>query len=251
MRSRTLLPALGLIVLFSHAAAAQNGPVRLIVSNGMRTAVEELRPQCERAVGRPLEIQFGTTVPLMEKIAAGGTFDAVVLTAEAIGDLVREKKAVGPPAPLARCGVGVGTRAGAAKPDIHTPEALKRALLDAKSVAYAKDGASRGFIDGAFEKMGIAGAMKNRILLTQGSVAAGESVAAGQGGLVLTLVSEILPMKGIELVGPLPPQLQNYVNFAGAAGAHTAAPDAAAAVIRFFQSPAAAAVYKAKGLEPR
>jgi len=238
-------------IVFAHYAGAQNGPVRVLVSNGVRTVVEELKPLCERAIGHPLVIEFGTTAGLKQKIESGAAFDAALLTSEAIDGLVKESKIAGSGIPLARCGIGVGVRAGAAKPDVRTPDTLKHTLRDSKSIAYAGNGASRAYIDKMFDQLGIAADVKPKILLTDGSIAAGESVAAGQGGLVLTLVSEILPMRGIELVGPLPTELQNYVNFAGGVSAKAKTPDAAAALIQYFKSSSAAPVYKAKGMEPR
>jgi molybdate transport system substrate-binding protein len=104
---------------------------------------------------------------------------------------------------LARGAIGLGVREGAPKPDIKTSDALKRALLNAKTVAYAKDGASRPAIDKMLERMGIAGQMKSRIILEQGSVRSAERVTAGDADFVLTLESEILPIKGVARVGPL------------------------------------------------
>lgn len=234
-----------------HAAGTETSPVRVIVSNGIRTTVEELQPQAERAIGRPLALEFGTTADLKKKIESSEVFDAALLTSEAIDGLLKESKLAGAGTPLARAGIGIGVRAGAPKPDIRTPDALKQALRDAKSVAYAGNGASRMYIDQMLDRLGIAPDMKTKIYLTQGSVAAGEHVAASQGGLVITLISEILPMKGIELVGPLPASLQNYVNFAGGVGAKAQNHEAAAKLIQFLKGPAAASVYKAKGMEAR
>jgi molybdate transport system substrate-binding protein len=239
------------ISLALHAAGTETSPVRVIVSNGIRTTVEELQAQAERTIARPLALEFGTTADLKAKIESGEAFDAALLTSEAIDDLIKESKIAGAGTPLARCGIGIGVRAGTSKPDIRTPDALKQTLRDAKSVAYAKNGASRVYIDMMYDRLGIAPDMKTKIFLTQGSVAAGEQVAASQGGLVITLVSEILPMKGIDLVGPLPSSLQNYVNFAGGVGAKAQNREAAAKLIQFLKGSAAASVYKAKGMEAR
>jgi molybdate transport system substrate-binding protein len=240
--------ALSLYLPFSPAIPAQNPPLHLIVSNGVKTVIEELQPQCERTMGRPLAIEYGTTSGLKQKIEGGESFDLAILTSDAIDALVKSGKARGP-VPIARCGIGVGVRSGASKPNLATPDAVKRMLLDAKSVAYAGNGASRVYIDQMIDHMGIAGQVKPKTILTEGSVAAGEKVAAGQAGLLMTLVSEILPMKGVTLAGPLPPELQNYVNFSVAAGSQ-APSTASQKLIRFLSSSMAAATYKAKGLEP-
>jgi len=170
---------------------------------------------------------------------------------EAIDQLVKSGK-VGPKAtPLARSGVGVGVRTGAPKPEIGTPEAMKRTLLKAKSVTYAEDGASRVFVEKMEERLGVASDVKAKTMLTHGSGAATANVADGKSDLVLTLASEILPVHGIELVGPLPESLQGYINFAAGIAVRTKNAEAAKGVIQFLTGPAAGQVYKAKGMEAR
>jgi molybdate transport system substrate-binding protein len=152
---------------------------------------------------------------------------------------------------LAKSGVGVGIRKGAPKPDIRTSEAMKKTLLSAKSVTYAEDGASRTYVERMFQRMGIADVMKAKTALEQGSGRATGRVADGQTELVLTLASEILPVAGIELVGPLPSEHQQYVGFSAGVGAAAAGSnkDASMALIKFLASPAVAPVLKAKGME--
>src|SRR5262245_35005266 len=171
------------IVRFTAWPAAQNrsdDALRILVSNGMKGSMEELRSQCEKAVGRPLAITFGSTASLKKRIEMGEAFDATIITTEAIDDLITQGK-------LARASrtdvgwsdLGIGIRAGAPRPDIATPAALEKALQDAKSITYPQDGASRGAIEKMFEGMGIAGAVKPKIILAPGSGPATESVAAG------------------------------------------------------------------------
>jgi len=152
---------------------------------------------------------------------------------------------------LGRCGIGIGIRSGASKPDIKTPETLKQALLKVKAVSYAQDGASRGSVEKMFARMGIADQMKAKTVLDQGSVRAAGHVVSGDADFVLTLVSEILPIKGIELLGSLPEEYQGYVSFSAGVAAKTPNPDAAKAFLKFLASPANASTYKAKGMEPR
>jgi molybdate transport system substrate-binding protein len=174
-----------------------------------------------------------------------------MLTLEAVDQLIKSGKVAPKATPLARCGVGVGIRTGAARPDIATPEAMKRTLLNAKSVTYAEDGASRVFVEKMQERLGIASQVKAKTMLTHGSGAATANVADGKSDLVLTLASEILPVHGIELVGPLPESLQGYINFAAGVAAGTHDPAAANGMIQFLKGPSAAPVYKAKGMEAR
>ena len=214
--------------------------------------MDELLPQFERANGRKLSTEFGTTASLKQRIEKGEAFDVVLVTSEAIDDLIKAGKvAPATRTELARSGIGVGIRRGAPKPDIRTPEALKRALLNAKSVTYAQDGASRVFIEKTFERLGIAENMKPRIALTQGSALGLANVAAGQGDLAMTLISEILPVDGVELLGPLPADLQNYLTMAGGVSVNAKNADAGSALIKFLTGPSVAPTYKAKGMEPR
>ncbi len=240
------------VFVFSGIAAAQSSPITVLASNGVRAVIEQLKPQCERTIGHPLAIQYGSTTDLVKKIDAGASFDLTILTAEAVDRLVKSGKvAAASRTAIARCGVGVGIRAGAPKPDIATPEAMKAALLKAKAVAYAEDGASRVFVEKMEQRFGIADQMKAKTILTHGSGAADATVAEGKADLVLTLGSEILGVHGVELVGPLPPAVEEYINFAAAAGDKSPNAEAAKAIIQFLKSPAAAPVYQAKGMEAR
>lgn len=248
--TRAAAIAAGLAVL-SLPAAAQNAPVRVLASNGVKAVIEELQPQCQRAIGRPLAIQFGSTTDLVKKIDAGEAFDLTMLTSDAIDQLIKTGKVAPKAVPVARCGVGVGIRTGAPKPDIRSPEAMKRTLLRAESVTYAEDGASRLFVEEMEEQLGITSEVKAKTMLTHGSGAATANVAKGKADLVLTLASEILPVHGIELVGPLPESLQGYVNFAAGIDPHSKNAEAAKSIIQFLTGPSAAAVYKSKGMEAR
>ena len=194
---------IGFFSLSSQEAKAQGGALRVLVSNGMKAAMEELQPQCERAIGHPLALQFNSTASVKKKIQAGEGFDVTIITTEAISDLIQEGKlAAGSRADLCRSELGIGIRTGAAKPDIRTPASLKRTLLDAKSITYPQDGASRGYIEKMFERLGIAADMKPKIILAPGSGPATESVASGKAALVITLFSEIVPIPGVEILGP-------------------------------------------------
>ena len=256
MRIRLILAAIvattvGLVFLSTPEGAAQGTEVRVLVSNGMRAAMEELQPQCERAVGHPLALQFHSTAAVKKQIEAGEGFDVAIITAEAIDDLIKEGKiAAGTRAALVRSELGIGIRAGAAKPDIHTPEALKRTLREAKSITYPEDGASRGYIEKMFERMGIAADVKPKIILAQGSGPATESVAAGKAALVITLFSEIVPIHGVEILGPLPGEFRYDIRFAAAASASAKNAEVAKALIHFLAGPKAVATFKAEGLEP-
>ena len=249
MRPRsTTLAMLGTVTLFG-LASADAAEVRVLASNGVKAAVEELKPQLEKASGSTLSIDFSTAAALRERIEKGETFDVAVLTDDAMDALMKAGK-LSPMlhSELAKVGVGVGYRKGARKPDVRTAASIKQALLNARSIAYTGNGASRPGIDRMFEQLGIAGQLHTKSHLTPAG-AAPASVGKGESDLVLTLISEILPEPGVELAGPIPSEFQTYIGFSAAPSPKAAASRAAAAVIKFLDSPAAAAIYNAKGME--
>ena len=246
----------GLVCLTTQPAGAQNpsqnNALRVLVSNGMKGTIEELQPQCEKAIGRSLAIQFGSTASLKKRIETGEAFDVTVITTEAIGDLIKQGKLTGASrVDVGRSELGIGIRVGAPKPDIRTPAALKKAFQEATSITYPQDGASRGSIENMFERMGIAADVKPRIILAPGSGPATESVAAGRAAMVITLFSEIVPTHGVEILGPLPGEYQSDIRFGAATSATSGNAEAAKALIAFLSGPKAAPVLKAKGIEPR
>jgi molybdate transport system substrate-binding protein len=240
----------GALLLAAFQVVAQNTPVHVLASNGMKAVIDDLKPQAERAIGRPLVIEFGTSSAVKTRIEDGEEFDVAILTSDVIDDLAKAGKiAAETRTEIARCGIGIGVRAGAAKPDIRSIDALKKTLLASKSITYAQDGASRTYILQMEDKLGIADKMKAKTILEQGSVRSNARVADGSAEMVLTLVSEILPAPGVQLVGPLPAEVQHYVNFAEGIGPNSKNTDAGKALVKFFASPAVAPTLKSKGME--
>jgi molybdate transport system substrate-binding protein len=232
-----------------NPAAADSADLRVLSSNGVKAAVEQLKPQLEKASGSTLSIDFSTAAALRERIEKGEAFDVAILTDDAIDALIGAGKISQPQRTrLARVGIGVGYRKGAPKPDVATAASIKQALLNAKSIAYTEAGASRPGIDRMFERLGIASQLKAKSHLTAAG-AAPASVGKGESDLVLTLISEILPEPGVELAGPIPSEFQTYIGFSAAPSPRASDSQAAASLITFMKSPAAAAIYKAKGME--
>ena len=228
----------------AHAA-----DIRVLASNGVKAAVEQLKPQLEKASGSTLSIDFITAAALRERIEKGEIFDVAILTDDVIEALIKTGKiSQAQRARLARVGIGVGYRKGAPKPDVGTAAGIKQSLLNAKSIAYTEAGASRPGIDRMFERLGIANQLHTKSHLTAAG-AAPASVGKGESDLVLTLISEILPEPGVELAGPIPSEFQTYIGFSAAPSPKAAGSPAAANLITFMKSPAAAATYKAKGME--
>jgi quinoprotein glucose dehydrogenase len=245
----------GTILCLTEWPTAQNtsnNALRVLISNGMKGSMEELQSQCEKAIGRSLAVTFGSTASLKKRIEIGEAFDVTIITTEAIDDLITQGKlASASRSDVGRSELGIGIRAGAPRPNISTPAALKKTLQDAKSITYPQDGASRGAIEKMFDGMGISAEVKPRIVLAPGSGPATESVAVGKAEMVITLFSEIVPIHGVEILGPLPGDYQLAIRFAAATSATSKNAEAARALIAFLSGPTAAAVLKSKGIEPR
>jgi molybdate transport system substrate-binding protein len=222
--------------------------VKILSGGAMRSLMIEVAPLFERASGIKIEIEFRLTSILKKEIEDGAAFDVALLPRPELDDLVgRDKIAAGMTADVTRSAVGLAVRAGARKPDIGSVAALKRALLEANSIAYS-DGPSGSYIAGLLERLGIAAEMKPKIRLTSGPVA--ELVASGEAEIGMQQIVAILPVKGSELVGPLPRELQNSIIYA--AGVAAVAQNGAAArdCIAFMRGPEVAPLIRAKGMEP-
>ncbi len=242
LRYAALVPA-----LLAGSLGAQQ--IRLLSSNGVRATVEAEKIESERAAGRPISADFSTTTSLMERIKGGEPFDVTILTKEAIEDLIHQGKVTAASrTPLAKVGIGLGIRAGAPKLHIDTPGGMRQALLNAKSITYTKGGASQPEIEKMFAALGVADQMKSKLMLEPPGQSTA-SVASGKAEIVMTLISEILPVKGIEFVGPLPKEFQHYSVFEGAVSAKAKNPAGAAAMLKFLASPDATPVFQAKGME--
>ena len=238
-------------VSVTTAARAQTqSSLRVLSSNGVKSVVEDLKTHIERSIGQSLSIEFSTAASLAREIETGQPFDVTILTPALIEHLIESGLVVAESdVEFARAGVGVGARPNTGRRDVTTLAALRETLLDAESVAFTTGGQSRATIDAAFERLGIGAQMQAKTLLLGPGEAPG-AVAAGKAELVLTLVSEILPEPRLELVGPLPDELQSYVSFA--AGRSPAARDmrAADALLRYLAGAELAAALARHGMEP-
>jgi len=224
--------------------------MRVLCTNGLKTVMLDLAPEFERAIGTKAVITWGSANGLLQELEAGAGGDLAILTAEAIDVLIKEVKVVaGSRVDLARSGIGVAVRKGAPKPDIGSPDALRRALLAAKSVAHSKTGMSGIYFPTVLARLGIAEEMKPKIVTPEPGTPVGEVVAKGGAEIGVQQISELLPVAGIEIVGPLPAALQRITIFS--AGVLTAAkePQAARALVQFVAT-ASRPLLKDKGLEP-
>ncbi len=249
-RCLAVVMVLALVIWTPSAPAAQESTLRVFSSNGVKAALERLQVESERAAGRPLNITFGTSASTKQRVLAGETFDVAILTADAIDELAAAGKVVRPSTmKLGRSGIGIGVRAGMAKMDITTPDALKHIFFAVRSVTYAGDGASRPFIERMFGTLGITETMESKTILEQGSVRAAARVVQGDADMLITLISEIVPVPGMELAGPLPSEFQDYVSFAAAVGSSAQNADAAAKLVAFLSGHHASPAFTASGIE--
>jgi molybdate transport system substrate-binding protein len=233
------------------AGAANAAEIKVLISNALKSTMEELAPQFEKATESKLVITFGAAAELKTSIEKGAAIDLAILTTATTDDLVKEGKlAAAGRTDIARAGAGLAARKGAPKPDISSTEGFKRALLDAKSIAYVEAGATAPYIKSLFERLGIADQIKPKLKPQPTSNPAAKAVANGEAELGITQISEILPYAGAELIGPLPAEVQLYTVYPAAIAADTKASDAANALIKFLTGPTAIAVLKAKGLSP-
>jgi len=241
---------IGLILLLAVGVCSEAAEIKVLSGNGARAAVSELGTQFERATGHKVSIRFEVNPAVKRKIEAGETFDVAVLNPPVLDDLIKQGKiAADTRAVIGRSGIGVAVRAGTPKPDISSVPAFKRTLLSATSVAYPGEGASGKYFVGLVDRLGIATEMKPKMRPMPAEYNV-EAVGRGEVELVVVVASRISGVPGVELVGPIPQELQTWIGFT--AGVATAAkePEAARAMIKFFTAPAAAPVLRAMGVEP-
>jgi molybdate transport system substrate-binding protein len=221
--------------------------IKVMLSAAFKEAYLELVPRFERASGHKVENLWVPSVQMMSRLKGGETVDLVILSAASLDEL-RKATLISDRTDLARSGIGVAVKSGARKPDISSGEAVKRAVLAAKGIAYST-GPSGIYLMELFQRMGIAGEIKSKVKQVQGEPAGGV-VARGEAEIAFQQVSELLPVPGIDFVGPLPADIQQITVFS--AGLHAAAkqPDAARALVKFLTAPAAAPVIRKKGMEP-
>lgn len=235
--------------LLFASSAVQAAELKVLSGNGPRAAVRELCAQFERATGHKIDLRFGVNPEVKSKIEAGEAFDVVIGNPPIIDALIKDGTVVAPRADFGRAGLGVAVRSGAPKPDIATMDAFKRTLLAAKAVAFPGKGASGVYFVSLLDRMGIKDEMQSKLKPMEAEDTV-EVVARGEADMVVVVATRIVDVPGVELVGPIPEELQTKIGFAAGLGAAAKEPEAAKALIRFLTAPAAAATLKAKGVEP-
>jgi len=247
MKSAPIIAAAGALLISDPGSAAD---IKVLSTQATEEAYRELVPQFEKASGHKVSTVFTGTLDANKRLAAGETYDVLIMSAPSIEEHIKGGKVMpGSRTDLAKSGVGIAVKAGAPKPDISSPEALKKTLLAAKSIGYST-GPSGNYVVSMFQKMGIADDIKGKLKQTPTGVFVGSIIANGEAELGFQQVSELSHFPGIDYVGPLPSAVQFITVFSGSIMAGTKETEGAKALLKFLTAPDAASVYKKRGMEP-
>ncbi|HEY1360664.1 MAG TPA: substrate-binding domain-containing protein [Xanthobacteraceae bacterium] len=246
MKARLII----LLAVLLVPVTARSAEIKLLASAALRGAYLDLLPQFEKTSGHTVNAAWSSSPDIRKRIAGGEAADVVILSSSGAQELIKEQKlAADSRTDFARSGISVAVRSGAPKPDIGSADAVKTAVLAARSIAWS-GGASGLYIVRMLEKLGISDQVKTKTAIVKPGEPVGEVVARGEAEIGFHQLSELIPVKGIEIVGPLPPELQHITLFSGGIAAGAKEPEAARALIRFLTAPAAAAGLKQHGLTP-
>lgn len=234
------------------STAAHSADIRLFSSNAMTDAMHELTPLFETATGHRVIGVYEPTNLILERLARGEAADMVILIKPTLQELAKKDQLVaGSEADIARTQIAVAVRSGAAKPDISTVEAFKKAMLASPSIAISKVGASGIQFTRALEKTGIYEQVKPRLQTLDGAVRTGEVLAKGGAVMAIQMKSELASVPGIEVIGPLPGDLNYEIVLSAALLKGTPQAGASSELIRFMTTPSAAASLRGKGMDAR
>ena len=239
---------LGVLSVLSLGAAGA-AEITVLAGMGVVSGVRDVAQVFERATGHKVIVSLEAGPSLMQKVNTGAPADLVAHYPDVIDELIKQGKVMGSRVDFARAGVGVAVKVGAPKPDISTPEAFKRAMLNAKSIAYARTGASGIIAAKLMQRLGIAEQLKDKTKLVDG-VPVAEVVAKGEAEIGMQQINVILPVAGADYVGPLPAELQGYVDFAVGVLAVSKERNAAQALVKLMSSPESAPLIRKSGMEP-
>jgi molybdate transport system substrate-binding protein len=249
LKSALIASALAVTVTQSVSAAE----ITVLTAGAFKQVLLAIVPEYEKQTGNRVKVENDTAGALVKRIEGGAAFDVVIVGPAAVAGLAKDGKVLpDTQTNLARVGVGVVVKEGAPLPDISSVEAFKRALSAAKSVAYidpASGGSSGIFVDKLLDKLGVAAEIRPKAKLIPGGAVA-DHIANGEAEIGIHQISEIIPVKGVTLVGPLPPEIQNYTVYAAGIGADSKQADAAKTLVKLLSGPNGVAVLKSKGMEP-
>ncbi len=248
--ARVTVLAAAFVAVLTAAASAGAADIKVFCTNGVRAVVDDLVPKFERTSGDKVVLQFEPSTQLRKRIDAGEPFDLVVMTTALVDEEARAGRVVpGSRIFVARSGLGMSIRAGARKPNIASVNAFKNALLNATSITYATQGASAAPFEVLVAKLGLTSQLKPKYNLRPTASEVGSAVAIGEAEIGIAPVSEILPVRGVDLVGPFPKEVQSYVEMTGAISASATQQEEATKLLAFLVAPANRPVYREKGME--
>jgi molybdate transport system substrate-binding protein len=240
----------GLTVLLGQPDLAAAAEIKIFSTRAIATVLEKVGPEFERTTGHRLNVTTDIAIRMVRRIQAGEPFDVLVAAPGQIDGLIKEGKIIPETRTnLTRSGIGVQVRAGTPKPDISSVESFKRALLNAKSIAYLKEGQSGVYLAGMLERLEIDEAIKSKVTRPETDIVS-ELVARGEIELGMVVITQIMTTPGVELVGPLPPEIQSYITFTGGVSTASREGNAARELIGFLTGPVALPVIRAQGMEP-
>jgi molybdate transport system substrate-binding protein len=241
---------LGLAMVLSPMVSTQAAELKVMAGGSMTASLGELGPQFERATGHKVVIHYAATPDLIKEATSGAPFDLGVVPVDVMKDAAaRARFASGPTTDIARVGYGVAIRAGAPKPDVSTPDALKQTLLKAQSITFIPESAAGAYVLQVFGRLGISDAMKAKTKPQTATGQIAQAVAKGDAELGVFLTN-VLIAPGVEIAGPFPAELQQDLVFTGAVAADSKEAETAKAFINYLKTPEAAAAIKAKGMTP-
>src|SRR5262245_21888900 len=233
-----------------HAWRQPSGDVSVLCSTALKRVIEDLGPRFERASGQRLVMQYGTSTSLSQRIEKGEPFDLAVLTPELIDGLVAGGAiAAASRTSFARAPMALAIPSGAGKPDVTTTEALRAALIAAKSIAYAREGAAGLYFAGLIERLGIAREIRQKSVLAETGAQVSQAVATGGAEMGVLPLSEILGVKGVDVLGTFPRDVQGYALMVAGIGTGAANGRGARQFIEFLISPDATPVIERAGME--
>ncbi len=235
-----------LLACFAQTAGADE--IKMLASNAVREAYTELVPVFENATGLHVLVEWGGTPDIVRRAMAGEALDVVVIPARRVDALIAHGKAV-ERTDLARSFIGVAAKAGSPRPLVATTDDLRRALLTARTIVLSS-GPSGAYMRALFERLGVSGDINEKVLQLAPGLSVGEAIAEGRGDLGFTQISELLAIKGIAYLGPLPADVQSVTVFSAGLLAPSASSGAARALIRYLAGPDATIVLRKHGLEP-
>jgi molybdate transport system substrate-binding protein len=241
--------AIALTFILAQPVIANAAEIKVWAARAIATVLAEIGPQFERTTGHKLNISSDLPAAFVRRANSGEPFDILISGSAPVDEWIKDGKIIAETrTDIARSGIGVEVRAGARKPDITSVEAFKRALLDAKSIAYLRVG-SGIYVAGLLERLGIAEAIKSKVKRPESDIVS-ELVAKGEVELGPVVITQILTTPGVELVGPLPQEIQSYVVFTAGVSANSKVPEAAKQLMKFLTGPKAIPVIRAQGMEP-